>query len=97
MVRTLCSCGKYFENLVDHLELFSFVDAGAFKHNRKVLNVVPGDFTHSGKLDLLVMSQSRSSNQIDLTLYPALTSGGFGVYDSFLQEVKIHTQYKIQI
>ena len=70
-------------------ELFSFVDAGAFKHNRKVLNVVPGDFTHSGKLDLLVMSQSRSSNELDLTLYPALTSGGFGAYHPFLQEVKI--------
>ena len=64
-------------------ELFSFVDAGAFKHGRRVLNVVPGDFTHSGKLDLLVMSQSRSSDQIDLTLYPALTSGGFGAYESF--------------
>ena len=61
---------------------FSFVDAGAFKHSRKVLNVVPGDFTHSGKLDLLVMDQSQTSNQIDLTLYPALASGGFGIYDS---------------
>ena len=77
-------------------ELFSFVDAGAFKHSRRVLNVVPGDFTHSGKLDLLVMSQSRSSDQIDLTLYPALTSGGFGAYDSFSRS-EIHTQYKIQI
>ena len=75
-------------NILSILELFSFVDAGALKHSRRVLNVVPGDFTHSGKLDLLVMSQSRSSDQIDLTLYPALTSGGFGAYESICRRSK---------
>ncbi|PPQ63333.1 hypothetical protein CVT24_006706 [Panaeolus cyanescens] len=60
-------------------DTFSFVDSGSFKHPQPVYNVVPGDFTHSGKLDLLVMSQSRTSNQLDLTLYPALVGDGFDV------------------
>ena len=34
------------------------------------------------------MSQSQSSNQIDLTLYPALTRGGFGAYESFCRRLK---------
>ena len=42
-------------------------------------NVVPGDFTHSGKLDLLVMSQRGSYNQLSLTLYPSLVGDGFGM------------------
>ncbi|KAF8968304.1 hypothetical protein BDZ97DRAFT_1655046 [Flammula alnicola] len=58
---------------------FSFVDSGSFKHPRRVYNVVPGDFTHSGKLDLLVMSQSQTNNQLDLTLYPSLVGDGFDV------------------
>jgi integrin alpha FG-GAP repeat containing protein 1 len=59
-------------------EAFSFQNSGSFKHPRRVYNVVPGDFTHSGKLDLLVMSQSVTANQLELTLYPALVGGGFG-------------------
>ncbi|KDR81920.1 hypothetical protein GALMADRAFT_240232 [Galerina marginata CBS 339.88] len=59
---------------------FTFVDLGSpFKHPRRVYNVVPGDFTHSGKLDLLVMSQSQTSNQLDLTLYPSLPGDGFDI------------------
>jgi len=61
-----------------HQDSFSFVDGGSFKHPQKIYNVVPGDFTHSGKLDILVMSQSQSNNQLDLTLYPALAGDGFG-------------------
>ncbi|KAF8162813.1 hypothetical protein B0H34DRAFT_295552 [Crassisporium funariophilum] len=57
-------------------DTFSFADSSPFKHSKKVLNVVPGDFTHSGKLDILVMSQSSTSNQMDLTLYQALLNGG---------------------
>ena len=49
------------------------------KHNQPVVNVVPGDFTQNGRLDLLVMSQSPSSNgQLDLFLYCAAVGGGLG-------------------
>ncbi|KAF9009509.1 hypothetical protein BDQ17DRAFT_1348231 [Cyathus striatus] len=58
---------------------YAFKEAGSFKHPRRVYNVVPGDFTHSGQLDLLVMSQSGTNNQMDMTLYPALIGGGFDV------------------
>ncbi|KAG2020932.1 hypothetical protein CC2G_006216 [Coprinopsis cinerea AmutBmut pab1-1] len=58
-------------------ETFTFGSPIEFKHPRRVLNVVPGDFTHSGKLDILVMSESDSKDQMDLTVYPALIEGGF--------------------
>lgn len=49
------------------------------RHNQPIVNVVPGDFTQSGRLDLLVMSQSPSSkDQLDLSLYRAAVGGGFG-------------------
>lgn len=57
---------------------FTFKVSGSFRHPRKVYNVVPGDFTHTGKLDLLVMSQSQTNNQLDMLLYPGLPKGGFG-------------------
>lgn len=44
-------------------------------HTRNVINVVPGDFTHSGKLDLLVMGEGSTSGEIDLVLYPSLVKG----------------------
>jgi integrin alpha FG-GAP repeat containing protein 1 len=55
------------------------------RHNQPVVNVVPGDFTQSGRLDLLVMSQSPSSqDQLDLFLYRAAAGGGLGeVLDHF--------------
>ncbi|KAG7086474.1 hypothetical protein E1B28_002425 [Marasmius oreades] len=59
-------------------EKFEFDKSGSFKHPNEVYNVVPADFTHSGQLDLLVMSPSQSNSPLDLTLYPALPSGGFG-------------------
>ncbi|KAF9484939.1 hypothetical protein BDN70DRAFT_824769 [Pholiota conissans] len=58
-------------------ESFTFSQAHSFKHPTKVYNVVPGDFTHSGKLDLLVMSQSDESGEQDLRLYPSLVGDGF--------------------
>ncbi|TFK25799.1 hypothetical protein FA15DRAFT_668127 [Coprinopsis marcescibilis] len=58
---------------------FSFEASTPFKHPRRILNAVPGDFTHTGKLDLLVMSEGTSKDQLDLTVYPALLSGGFDV------------------
>ncbi len=42
------------------------------------MNVIPGDFTHSGKLDLLVLSHNQARSQLDLVLYPSVISGGFG-------------------
>ncbi|KAJ6523586.1 hypothetical protein B0H19DRAFT_972767 [Mycena capillaripes] len=58
-------------------EDFVFKPTTPFRHPHTIHNVVPGDFTHSGKLDLLVMAQSSTSNQLDLSLYPALPGGGF--------------------
>lgn len=55
---------------------FTFEKTDSFQHPQRISNVVPGDFTHNGKLDILVMSQG--NNQLDLTLYPASISGGFG-------------------
>lgn len=49
------------------------------RHNQPIVNVVPGDFTQSGRLDLLVMSRSPSSQgQLDLSLYRAAVGGGLG-------------------
>ncbi|KAJ6570286.1 hypothetical protein DFH09DRAFT_1154556 [Mycena vulgaris] len=56
---------------------FIFKNSGSFEHPHKIHNVVPGDFTHSGKLDLLVMAQSSTSNQLELSVYTALPGGGF--------------------
>lgn len=55
------------------------------KHNQRIVNVVPGDFTQSGRLDLLVMSQpSSSKDQLDLSLYRAAVGGGLGeIVDDF--------------
>ncbi|KAF9464632.1 hypothetical protein BDZ94DRAFT_1256197 [Collybia nuda] len=58
---------------------FTFKASTSFRHPRKVYNVIPGDFTHTGKLDLLVMSQSQTSNQLDMLLYPGLAKGGLDV------------------
>ncbi|KAF8655798.1 hypothetical protein AX16_002884 [Volvariella volvacea WC 439] len=56
---------------------FTFQLAHTFKHPSKVLNVVPGDYTHNGKLDILVMSESQTRDTLDLAVYPALPAGGF--------------------
>ncbi|ESK92238.1 t-cell immunomodulatory protein [Moniliophthora roreri MCA 2997] len=61
-------------------ENFRFDKSGSIRHSNEVYNVVPGDFTHSGKLDLLVMSRSPSANgELALSLYPALPGNGFDV------------------
>ncbi|KAJ7063605.1 hypothetical protein C8F01DRAFT_1133673 [Mycena amicta] len=59
-------------------EEFVYEATSPFQLPNPIYNVVPGDFTHSGKLDLLVMSSS-TSNQLDLSVYPALPGGGFDV------------------
>jgi integrin alpha FG-GAP repeat containing protein 1 len=55
------------------------------RHNQPIVNVVPGDFTQSGRLDLLVMSQPPSSrDRLDLSLYRAAVGGGIGeILDDF--------------
>ncbi|KAL1702182.1 hypothetical protein EV121DRAFT_262329 [Schizophyllum commune] len=58
-------------------EQFMFQPSTTFHHPSKVYNVVPGDFTHNGKLDLLVMSEGSTSYIMDMLVYPALPQGGF--------------------
>ncbi|GLB35509.1 putative repeat domain in Vibrio, Colwellia, Bradyrhizobium and Shewanella [Lyophyllum shimeji] len=60
---------------------FIYEESISFRHPRRVDNVVPGDFTHSGKLDLLVMSRSQNRDQLDMTLYPASFEGGFDFHN----------------
>ncbi|KAF8352219.1 hypothetical protein F5887DRAFT_874393 [Amanita rubescens] len=61
-----------------HADL-SFQQLATFRHPNNVLNVVPGDFRHIGKLDILVMSQSPGSSDTDMTLY---LSPSFSASDS---------------
>lgn len=56
---------------------FSFHRSASFRHPERIYNVVPGDYTHDGRLDLLVMSQSVSSARLSLSVYPAMPGGGF--------------------
>jgi integrin alpha FG-GAP repeat containing protein 1 len=59
-------------------EGFYFQKSASFTHPRRIYNVVPGDFTHDGMLDLLVMSESSTRNQLDMFLYVGSRSGRFG-------------------
>ncbi|KAI0831660.1 integrin alpha N-terminal domain-containing protein [Trametes gibbosa] len=62
--------------LWDH-EGYLFRKSVAFKHPRKVYNVIPGDFTQDGRLDLLVYSQGTRSGEMSIDLYAASSLGGF--------------------
>lgn len=62
------------------VEDFEYKEGAQFKHSSKVSNIVPGDFTYSGKLDLLVMGQGRNSKEIDMYLYQSIPNKGFGTY-----------------
>ncbi|KAL1947265.1 hypothetical protein VTO73DRAFT_14226 [Trametes versicolor] len=62
--------------LWDH-EGYTFRKSVAFKHSRRVYNVIPGDFTQDGRLDLLVYSQSTRSGEVAIDLYAASPQGGF--------------------
>ncbi|OCH90654.1 hypothetical protein OBBRIDRAFT_793094 [Obba rivulosa] len=53
--------------------------SAAFRHPQKVVNVVPGDYTQDGKVDLLVMSQAQRSNRLAIDLYVASPEGGFNM------------------
>ncbi|KAH9979777.1 hypothetical protein BJV77DRAFT_1048772 [Russula vinacea] len=56
---------------------FSFRRFASFRHPQRVYNVVPGDYTHDGKLDLLVMAQGASNSQLSLYVYVSMPGGGF--------------------
>ncbi|KAJ3763113.1 hypothetical protein EV360DRAFT_92057 [Lentinula raphanica] len=73
-------------------EEYAFQRSFTVKHSNDVYNVVPGDFTHSGKLDLLVMSGSWASASLDLSVYPALVDGGFDVKNPFLIDSSSQSQ-----
>lgn len=55
-----------------------FKKSAVFRHPHRVFNVVPGDFTQHGKLDLLVMSQGQTSGQLAIDIYVSSNQGGFG-------------------
>ncbi|TBU24831.1 integrin alpha N-terminal domain-containing protein [Dichomitus squalens] len=58
---------------------YTFQKATSFRHPQKVYNVVPGDFTQDGRLDLLVYSQSSKSGELSIQLYPGQPKGGFSL------------------
>ena len=60
------------------IEAYTFKKSSEFRHPQRVLNVIPGDFTQDGKLDLLVYGQSPASNGVSIQLYVALSKGHFG-------------------
>jgi integrin alpha FG-GAP repeat containing protein 1 len=61
-----------------HTVNFQFTQAVSFRHPNRVHNVVPGDFTQDGKLDLLVMAQSEKPGELAMSIYLAKFEGGFG-------------------
>ncbi|EGO21825.1 hypothetical protein SERLADRAFT_363011 [Serpula lacrymans var. lacrymans S7.9] len=58
-------------------EDFSFHKSSSIRHPTPVSNVVPGDFTHDGKLDLLVMSGSQTPNRMNIVLYKGVHNDQF--------------------
>ncbi|CCM05781.1 uncharacterized protein FIBRA_08014 [Fibroporia radiculosa] len=67
--------------LWDHDE-YTFKKSAVFRHPRRVYNVVPGDFTQDGRLDLLVLGQTASSSQLSIQLYVARPGGAFELHPS---------------
>ncbi|KIK98838.1 hypothetical protein PAXRUDRAFT_632706 [Paxillus rubicundulus Ve08.2h10] len=55
---------------------FVFEENSRIRHPAPIYNVIPGDFTLDGKLDLLVMS-ANSANTLDMTLYKGNHDGTF--------------------
>ncbi|KAH9961067.1 hypothetical protein BC827DRAFT_354011 [Russula dissimulans] len=58
---------------------FSFHRSASFRHPQRVYNVVPGDYTHDGRLDVLVMAQGASNTQLSLSIYTPKSGGGFDI------------------
>jgi integrin alpha FG-GAP repeat containing protein 1 len=51
--------------------------AAQFRHTKSVHNVIPGDFTQDGKVDLLVIGDGDTNNQLSMSLYVGQVEGGF--------------------
>ena len=68
---------KHSDSSLDNSEKFAFHRSSTFKHPEQILNVIPGDYTHDGTLDLLVMSRSSKSSMQDMKLYVG-NRNGFG-------------------
>jgi len=49
----------------------------SFHHLQHVYNIVPSDYTHDGKLDVLSMGQGTSTRQLSLSIYPSMPGSGF--------------------
>ncbi|KAI0737904.1 integrin alpha N-terminal domain-containing protein [Daedaleopsis nitida] len=76
----LLTLGSDYQTLYIYLwdhEGYTFKNSASFRHPEKVYNIIPGDFTQDGRLDLLVYSQSTRSGELSVALYPALPQGGF--------------------
>ncbi|KAH7928183.1 integrin alpha N-terminal domain-containing protein [Leucogyrophana mollusca] len=58
-------------------ESFIFQNVSSIRHPMPIYNVIPGDFTHDGKLDVLVMSASSVRGRLDMDLYRGLHNGFF--------------------
>ncbi|EIW85541.1 hypothetical protein CONPUDRAFT_118448 [Coniophora puteana RWD-64-598 SS2] len=56
---------------------FAYKRASSTRHPAPVVNAVPGDFTHDGTLDVLVMSTSSKSGKLDMALYLGKHDGSF--------------------
>ncbi|KAI6036999.1 hypothetical protein BKA83DRAFT_687075 [Pisolithus microcarpus] len=56
---------------------FVFQKASSIQHPSPISNVVPGDFTHDGKLDVLVMSDDTWRDTLSMTLYAGNNDGTF--------------------
>lgn len=63
----------------EQLEEYTFKKSAVFRHPQRVYNVIPGDFTQDGRLDLLVLSQAASASQLAVQLYRAQSGGKFGM------------------
>jgi len=60
------------------VDAFSFSKASSIQHPTPVYNDIPGDFTHDGNLDLLVMSPNRASTGLYMIIYVGNYDGSFG-------------------
>ncbi|KAL4065217.1 hypothetical protein J3A83DRAFT_4360504 [Scleroderma citrinum] len=56
---------------------FEFQRASSIRHSAPVTNVVPGDFTHDGKLDILVMSANTWRDTLNMVIYTGNHDGTF--------------------
>lgn len=74
----------------DHLSgLFTFNRTATISRPEPVYNVVPGDFTHDGMLDLLIMGAGSTAPTLLMTLYPGIGGGYVGEKSQRRPEIQI--------